>query len=76
MKIKTLPGNPLSQVPLEHPSFLEHPGEASTESTMRAACGYYLTRRGYTGLRKAKLSTTWECSHPFPMPLMSFAAAI
>lgn len=31
MKIKPLPGNPLSLSPLEHPSFLELPGEANTE---------------------------------------------
>lgn len=76
MKIKFLPGNPLSQVPLEYPFFLEHPGEASTDSTVRVAHGYYPTRRGCTGLCKAKLSTTWECSHPFSWPPVSFAAAI
>lgn len=76
MKIKSLPGNPLSQVHLELPSFLEHPGEASTESTMRVARGYYPTRRGCTGLCKAKLSTTWKRGHPFSWPPVSFAAAI
>lgn len=38
MKMKLSPGNLSSQAPPEHPSFLEHPAEASKGSTMRAAC--------------------------------------
>lgn len=48
MKIKLSPGNPSSQAPPEHPSFLEHPGEASKGSTM-SSLQTLPTGMGYTG---------------------------